>query len=242
MNDEYEDALVRRWPEIFRGRHRPLTESLMGFGIEHGDGWYGLLDALCSVLTAHARGIDRRPVEAVQIKEKYGQLRFYIHSGDDYEYGAIALAEDLSTKICEHTGAPGELCVQGGWYATLSPAVAAKKRFQPAGTKKARDSSLPVPELLREQWPKVIDFEPKLPPGWLDIVDALAGRLTSDGKSAKRESARIAMLEESNGRLVVGLAGGVAEDRGAVAVAIAAADRTEMISGCSRLLPPPTES
>lgn len=242
MNDEYEDALVRRWPEIFRGRHRPLTSSLMGFGIEHGDGWYGLLDALCSVLTAHAGGLDRQPVEAVQIKEKFGELRFYIHSGDDYEYGAIALAEDLSAKICEHTGAPGGLCVQGGWYATLSPSVAAKKRFKPVDTKKAKDSSAPVPELLRKRWPKVIDCEPKLPPGWLGIAEALARRLTSDGRSAKRESARIVMLEEYDGRLVVGLEVGVAEDRGAVAMAIAAADRTDMISGCSRLLPPPTDS
>lgn len=49
-------------------------------------------------------------VQAVQVKEKLGGLRFYIEheTGDDYVRGAIALAEDLSFKTCEVCGNIGQ--------------------------------------------------------------------------------------------------------------------------------------
>lgn len=57
-------------------------------------------------------------VEAVQVKEKFGGLRFYVDGGDDYTRGLIAMAEDMSFRICEVCGKPGQLR-QGGWILTL---------------------------------------------------------------------------------------------------------------------------
>lgn len=60
-------------------------------------------------------------VKIDQIKEKYGELRFYISGGDEQVRGMIHMAEYLCNKTCEVTGKPGVLCVRGGWYKTLSP-------------------------------------------------------------------------------------------------------------------------
>jgi len=61
-------------------------------------------------------------IEAVQVKEKFGGLRFYISGGDDEVYGMISLAEHLSYKICEWCGTLKEVKVYSeGWTRTLCP-------------------------------------------------------------------------------------------------------------------------
>jgi len=81
------------------------------FGVECGPGWRCLIDPL----------VRRCRIEGVtisQIKEKYGQLRFYVHCADDSLYAAIDDAEQLSYTICEECGEPGELRTDG-WWRTL---------------------------------------------------------------------------------------------------------------------------
>lgn len=57
---------------------------------------------------------DYRPVPeeisqvvAIQVKEKFGGLRFYFSGGDDWIDGAVAMAESMSYRTCEVCGAPG---------------------------------------------------------------------------------------------------------------------------------------
>jgi hypothetical protein len=57
-------------------------------------------------------------VVAVQVKEKYGTLRFYYDGGDDYIQGLVALAESMSSCTCEECGAPGTTDGMG-WIRTL---------------------------------------------------------------------------------------------------------------------------
>lgn len=62
-----------------------------------------------------------KPVEqviAVQVKEKFGGLRFYIDGGDKYTDGVITLAESMSFSICEVCGHPG-IARRGGWIRVL---------------------------------------------------------------------------------------------------------------------------
>ena len=105
----------------------------MAWGFEHGDGWFNIIDTLCSVIQHHTdwkrkqepfAGMSdeefdeiHQPV-AAQVKEKFGGLRFYCDNTDDYILGAIALAESLSYRACEACGAPG-LRRPGGWIKTL---------------------------------------------------------------------------------------------------------------------------
>ena len=55
-------------------------------------------------------------VEAVQVKEKFGTLRFYTDVGDSYISGALAMAESMSAVTCETCGAPGKLFTYGWWH------------------------------------------------------------------------------------------------------------------------------
>lgn len=52
-------------------------------------------------------------VSAVQVKEKFGTLRFYVYDGDDVIRNLISEAE----RTCEICGAPGVL-IRADWYAT----------------------------------------------------------------------------------------------------------------------------
>lgn len=64
----------------------------------------------------HDIGNEFPQVEVVQVKEKFGTLRFYTDVGDDYIYGAIAMAESMSAVTCETCGKPGKLYTYGWWH------------------------------------------------------------------------------------------------------------------------------
>ena len=69
-------------------------------------------------------------VKIDQIKEKFGELRFYYSGGDDQVAGMVTFAEYLCNKTCEVSGDKGELCSNGGWYKTLSPSVREKNAYK----------------------------------------------------------------------------------------------------------------
>ncbi len=50
---------------------------------------------------------------ATQIKEKFGDLRFYFRGGDDYCDGVVRMAEAMSAVTCEECGKPGKIEGQG---------------------------------------------------------------------------------------------------------------------------------
>jgi hypothetical protein len=57
--------------------------------------------------------------EVIQVKEKFGGLRFYINEGTDEIHQRIGEAELESMKTCEITGRPGKIRTDIGWYRTL---------------------------------------------------------------------------------------------------------------------------
>jgi hypothetical protein len=67
-------------------------------------------------------------VKIDQIKEKFGELRFYYTGGDAEVAGMVRFAEYLCNKTCEVSGEKGELCMRGSWYKTLSPKIREEKR------------------------------------------------------------------------------------------------------------------
>lgn len=67
-------------------------------------------------------------VEAVQVKEKFGGLRFYIDGGSDEIFTMIHMAEHLSYGICEQCGATKNVTQnETGWISTLCPTCRNKK-------------------------------------------------------------------------------------------------------------------
>ncbi len=110
MTPELEAALVRDFPGLFADRHKPITQSLMAFGCECGDGWEPLLRRLFGQLSAG--------VVLTQVKEKWGGLRVYFYGATDAEYDLIDAAERASLTICEVCGQPGKPNPTG-WISTL---------------------------------------------------------------------------------------------------------------------------
>lgn len=57
-------------------------------------------------------------VVATQVKEKYGELRFYVQAADKYQHGMIAFATAMSAQLCEKCGHPGKRFKRDGWLVT----------------------------------------------------------------------------------------------------------------------------
>jgi hypothetical protein len=62
---------------------------------------------------------DYYKVFAVQVKEKFGGLRFYTSGNDDIVEGMIYMAEALSCMTCEVCGQPGVISSKGYWLKAL---------------------------------------------------------------------------------------------------------------------------
>ena len=76
-----------------------------------GKGWAGIINNL----------YDAKPkdVYVVDVKEKYGTLRFYVGSAPEWYFDLIDYYEHQSGEICENCGAKGETVSRRGWLKTV---------------------------------------------------------------------------------------------------------------------------
>lgn len=152
MRKELDEELVAKYPELYKNRNAPMTETLMCWGFECGDGWYNIIDTLSMALTLkHQKAkenvafwterlgkevwrgkigtvedIDKAKKEleespcpiAVQVKEKFGTLRFYVDRASEKHYNYIEFAEMMSGRTCEVCGDKG-MTYPIGWHRTL---------------------------------------------------------------------------------------------------------------------------
>lgn len=101
---------------------RPVTEALMAFGFEHGDGWFDLIWTLCEDLEKIVKEehLQEGYFEVIQVKEKFGTLRFYVNGGTNAIYDRINKAEGDSSATCEQCGKqPAKSTSKGHWIRTL---------------------------------------------------------------------------------------------------------------------------
>ena len=143
MRKELEDRLCEKYSKIFAYSASDEDHvSLMAYGCDHGDGWFNILDSLCANIQHHIDWKSKKEeyknmsvqeydeehqTRVVQVKEKFGGLRFYVNNSDDVVIGMISLAESLSLKTCEYCGNPG-YPRRGPWIKTLCDACDDKKR------------------------------------------------------------------------------------------------------------------
>jgi hypothetical protein len=164
MRKELDEALVAKYPHVFKDRRGDPRNTLMCFGFECGDGWYNIIDALCGLMTSEYRHrkenydfakqcfedggsypwVGGKPITAeeleekrlameeaekqipiaVQVKEKFGGLRFYVGGATEKIYDYITFAESMSYRTCEVCGSPGKRYTDG-WHKTLCDVHAA---------------------------------------------------------------------------------------------------------------------
>ena len=102
--------------------------SLFGKYINVDEGWYQIIVDCDKELTE----IDPH-YQILQIKEKFGGLRYYMTPCNDTTeeqrnkmYEVISKYEAIAACTCEATGKPGVLMKSiGGWLKTLNPEYAA---------------------------------------------------------------------------------------------------------------------
>lgn len=120
MTEENEKKLLEKYPKIFAQRNLPMSQTAMCWGFSCGNGWYNIIDALCANIQGYIDSKEGKvpQVEATQVKEKFGGLRFYTNHIDDYIDGVINMAESMSKRTCESCGNPGQ-SNDSAWIITL---------------------------------------------------------------------------------------------------------------------------
>ena len=109
MSPDRDALLCRQYPALFAKRHLATAVTAMGRGFSCDDGWFALIDDLCLKLQAAAdSGQIQQPV-VEQVKEKFGELRFYAWPQSLPARALIAQARALSAVTCEVCGAAGVL-------------------------------------------------------------------------------------------------------------------------------------
>jgi hypothetical protein len=134
MKKELDEQLCQKYPLIFANRYRPMNETAMCWGFDCGDGWFNILDQLCSNIQHHIDWKNKKEpvveqVVADQVKEKFGTLRFYYSGGDEHIAGMVAMAESMSGVTCEDCGKPGRS--RGfGWITTVCDEHAEERNIE----------------------------------------------------------------------------------------------------------------
>jgi hypothetical protein len=135
MRKELEQKLVERWPSWFNIKG-DFRHTSMPLGFRHGDGWFSLLWRLCEdlePLVAEYEKAAGNRFEVVQVKEKFGGLRFYAHGADgvirtnDAIRQRIQKAAQESFRTCELCGKPGQL-FESPWLGVRCDECAAESK------------------------------------------------------------------------------------------------------------------
>ena len=120
MHKILEKKLVEKYPKIFKDYGGDISKTCMGWGMTCGKGWFLLIDELCSKLSDDA--------VALQVKEKLGGLRFYLH-GTEKDHETEMEYESKSFEICETCGEPAKLTNNKGWLRTICEDCEEKRKI-----------------------------------------------------------------------------------------------------------------
>ena len=111
-----------------------LKEPFELFRVECDKGWYGIIKPLFDYIEEYNKKNPDNEIKVLQVKEKFGGLRFYISHGDETLYKMIDKAENESLKTCEHCGSKENVIHTEGWIWTVCKDClqkAVKKSYRP---------------------------------------------------------------------------------------------------------------
>ena len=89
--------------------------------------------------------------EVIQVKEKFGGLRFYVNAADDRYDGMVDFAEYMSTRTCEICGAWGTLEAKGWWNTLCDSCRSARNSGDKVLWEVIRDDSPTYPDWGKEE-------------------------------------------------------------------------------------------
>ena len=125
MKGDLEQKLYKDFPSLYRQKDWFIKESCMPWGFEFGSGWFQIVYDLSKRIMEIDPG-----VQASQVKEKFGGLRFYVSNvareTSDAVFEAIDKAEAFSLETCENCGNLGKPN-EFGWIVTLCDGCRVKR-------------------------------------------------------------------------------------------------------------------
>ena len=120
---KYLGDLYEKYPKIFV----QMKEGFFAISSGVPDTWIQTLDWMCGAIQGYIDNINENnphlpPVPQLvcdQVKDKYGELRFYYHGGDDKCDGMVDLAEYILWETCEKCGSHENITTTDGWITRL---------------------------------------------------------------------------------------------------------------------------
>jgi len=107
MDSELATRLQTKYPKLIR--HTGVLEL--------PNGWFGILDEICAVITSF--GVTDETF-IVQAKEKFGRIRVYLSESSEDVYEAIEKLSLEADHICEECGnRKADLRTNLSWWRTL---------------------------------------------------------------------------------------------------------------------------
>lgn len=116
MKKELTDKLYKDFPNLFKQKDLPPSQSCMYWGVAVGNGWFGIIYELCEKL----QKVVRDDFCFIQIKEKFGYFRCYTNYFDGKAESLIAEAALKSMKVCEVCGSKENVQIRrDGWISVI---------------------------------------------------------------------------------------------------------------------------
>lgn len=120
MKKNAQRKIIEKYPKIFAQYELPPSQTAMCWGLECGEGWYGLIDALCADIQKYIDTSEDVPqIEATQVKQKFGTLRFYYSPYIKEIDKIIWKACEQSEFTCEKCGSTHNVSMTKGWVSPL---------------------------------------------------------------------------------------------------------------------------
>jgi hypothetical protein len=122
MRAELDKKLSEKYPNMFDLRTNDNPDGKF-WGFEHADGWFDIIDELCDNIHLVTETFKTKPVVAMQVKEKFGTLSFYVGSVDEkiayIIHAMIDNAQSRTSSTCEICGKHGFIRSNKAWIRTL---------------------------------------------------------------------------------------------------------------------------
>lgn len=115
------EELINKYPKIFKDYEGNPGQCNW---LDLPKGWIPVVDKLCGAIqdyvdntSWYSGGEKHKPeqVTCVQMKEKFGGLRFYTNGHNDVIEGMIKMAEYLCDNTCDECGSEEDLGITAGW-------------------------------------------------------------------------------------------------------------------------------
>ena len=110
--------IMQTWPQVYGSVYPPSTTSFLSEGFQCGPGWYPLIERLSADIAAI---LDEMPLAAfrvLQVKQKFGGLRFRVTGSNERILNRIAKAQVEAAHTCEGCGGPARIRSVDMWLTT----------------------------------------------------------------------------------------------------------------------------